>query len=174
MTARTGLSAGLLALGLLYSNGASADPLLRPLSAVTPGAVLAGCTLQDLRTPGYAHQARPPASFTNAIKRRQLRSDYAAQGSSQCVEEDHLVPIGWCGDPQSGANLWPQLRERCGAPPEASAERKDDCEWKGQQLLKRGKLQLSDAQHGVAQDWVAYCNDTVLPLARASGIRSFR
>ena len=139
---------------------------LLPRPERTPGAALPGCTVADLNRRGYSASMRPVPGFTRRLKREQLQSGY--QGRSlrfTCVEEDHLIPIGWCGNPQSEQNLWPQLRESCGAPRDQSAEAKDVCEYQGFELIRRGHLDLGQAQSGVAHDWIQYCQKVVAPLA---------
>lgn len=59
--------------------------------------------------PGCAgHPKRPPASYTNELKVRQLRElGYHDQNPAH-YEEDHLVQLSLGGDPRSTSNLWPQ------------------------------------------------------------------
>jgi len=140
--------------------------VLKPRPELTPGEAAPGCSLADLRRPGYSHSVRPPPGFTRRLKHDQMASGYQGRGLRySCVEEDHLIPIGWCGNPHSERNLWPQLRAACGAPEGASAEAKDSCEYLGFELLRAGHLDLVEAQRGVAQDWIAYCRDVVTPMA---------
>ena len=146
---------------------------LLPRPGLTPGAALPGCTVADLNRRGYSASVRPAPGFTRRLKRQQLQSGY--QGGRlrfSCVEEDHLIPIGWCGNPQSEQNLWPQLRQSCGAPEGQSAEAKDVCEYQGFELIRHGHLDLASAQAGVAHDWIRYCHDVVAPLAEQFHIGS--
>ncbi len=140
--------------------------VLLPRPELTPGEAAPGCSLADLRRPGYSRSVRPAPGFTRRLKHDQMASGYQGRGLRySCVEEDHLIPIGWCGNPHSERNLWPQLRSACGAPEGQSAEAKDSCEFLGFELLRAGHLELADAQRAVAHDWIAYCRDVVAPLA---------
>ncbi|MDE3009246.1 MAG: hypothetical protein KGI67_00005, partial [Pseudomonadota bacterium] len=140
--------------------------VLLPRAELTPGEALPGCSIADLKRAGYSHSVRPSPGYTRHLKHDQLASGYQGRGLRySCVEEDHLIPIGWCGNPQSARNLWPQLRASCGAPEGQSAEAKDACEYQGFALLRAGQLELAEAQRGVAQNWVSYCRDVVAPLA---------
>lgn len=153
---------------------ARAERVLLPRPELTPGVVFPACTISDLQRKGYSRSVRPSPGFTRHIKQQQLAARYQDRGTrAGCVEEDHLVPIGWCGNPGAERNLWPQLRAACGAPSGAAAEDKDDCEYKGFELLRRGKLDLDSAQKGIAHDWIAYCRDVVQVKARAAGIGAF-
>ena len=158
--------AAFVLLSLSLSVHALEGRVLEPRPELTPGEAAPDCTLADLRRPGYSHSVRPPPGFTRRLKHDQMASGYQGRGLRySCVEEDHLIPIGWCGNPHSERNLWPQLRAACGAPPGQSAEAKDSCEFLGFELLRAGHLDLAEAQRGVAHDWIGFCRDVVTPLA---------
>jgi hypothetical protein len=114
---------------------------------------------------------RPPASYTNAIKRKQMlalgytvanplptvrtqaggrRPDisYCVPRSANpaCYEEDHLVPLSAGGSPRSERNLWPQ--------PIAEALVKDRLEQTIARGICDGRIDMVDAQRAIANNWV--------------------
>jgi hypothetical protein len=103
------------------SPASAAGPAASPTSATTsaslhtrpPGAVPGALadpapTLGQLCTPGYTRTVRPPAAYTDALKRRQLADFGYADGDPTHYEEDHLVPLSIGGAPSDERNLWPQ------------------------------------------------------------------
>ncbi len=50
---------------------------------------------------------RPPASYTDALKRKQMAA-WRLSGTPADYEEDHLISLEVGGDPSSEANLWPE------------------------------------------------------------------
>jgi hypothetical protein len=87
---------------------------------------------------------RPPASYTDALKRVQMRA-YGDTGSSATFEEDHLIPLALGGAPRDPQNLWPQ--------PHSSPNEKDTVEGAAHDAVCTGKITLPDAQHQIATDW---------------------
>ena len=79
----------------------------------TPGAtwsrVTQGNILSTICKRGWTATVRPSESYTEALKRTQLRlyGDYAGSKLSS-YEEDHLVPLELGGSPTSARNLWPE------------------------------------------------------------------
>ena len=51
---------------------------------------------------------RPPARYTNALKKLQLADWGYSDQNMKDYEEDHLVPLEVGGDPSDPKNLWPQ------------------------------------------------------------------
>jgi hypothetical protein len=54
---------------------------------------------------------RPPTSYTNALKIKQM-VQYHETGSPSDYEEDHLIPLELGGSPRSPRNLWPEPHPR--------------------------------------------------------------
>jgi hypothetical protein len=86
----------------------------------TPGALNPAVTQETIHSticvPGWSRKVRPPAAFTNRIK-RQAMANYGITDPPSTVELDHLIPIedgGWPGDdqhpddPRNLAQLWPE------------------------------------------------------------------
>jgi hypothetical protein len=110
----------------------SAAFLLPPV----PGAVTLTTTGQ-LCVPGYAASIRPPASYTTALKLRQM-ARWLLPGKPSDYEEDHLVPLSLGGAPRSELNLWPE--------PEEQARLSDPLETRTHRRLCRGELTLRGAR----------------------------
>src|SRR5438874_6363065 len=86
-----------------------ADPML------TPGVRSIHVTQGNLRSTicvrGYASAVRPPLSYTNALKLKQMHQ-YGESGPPSNYEEDHLISLELGGSPRSARNLWPEPIER--------------------------------------------------------------
>lgn len=62
--------------------------------------------------PGWSETIRPPTSYTNRLKKRQLPAGFPMSD----YEEDHIIPLGLGGHPTDPKNLQPQLWfGKCGA-----------------------------------------------------------
>ncbi len=92
----------------------------------------------------HTKQIRPPASYTNALKRAQMQA-YGDAGSPASFEEDHLIPLELGGAPRDPHNLWPQ--------PHSTPNEKDTVEGATHDAVCSGKIALPDAQHRIATDW---------------------
>jgi hypothetical protein len=82
-----------------------ADPLR------TPGVVNPDVTQQDIGATvcrhGWTRTIRPPTSYTNELKLRQMR-EYGVTGSPEQYQEDHLISLELGGHPTDARNLWPE------------------------------------------------------------------
>jgi hypothetical protein len=115
----------------------------------TPGAVRRGVSLATICAYGYSRSVRPPESFTEPLKLRQMRA-YGLAGSARDYEEDHLVPLSIGGAPDDPRNLWPEPRN--GAD---NAEQKDQLEtWAARMACDR-RIPLGSLQRAIASDWIA-------------------
>lgn len=95
--------------------------------------------------PGYAKSVRPPLSYTEPLKRVQIRQYGYADKRLSSYEEDHLIPISLGGSPTSPRNLWPE--------PKASALLKDRAEYFAHREVCRGNAILRALQYLFATDW---------------------
>lgn len=122
-----------------------------PDPACTPGVPDPAVTEANLRTTichgGWSSKVRPPRSYTDDLKRRQLRA-YGLPVPTSAYEEDHLIPISLGGSPTDPRNLWPE--------PGASPNPKDRVESAAARAVCSGHLQLQNAQKAIATDWVAF------------------
>jgi hypothetical protein len=125
-------------------------------SESTPGAIDLNITQDNIRTtvcvPGYTKTVRPPAAYTNRLKREMLAGEYAEQGELNSTQLDHLVPLLIGGHPSDRANLWPQAY---GGVRDASY--KDNCERRTGQAVCNGEVPLVDAQRGFMENWIWWC-----------------
>jgi hypothetical protein len=124
-------------------------PVLPPPSV--PGAVDPAVTQATLATtvcvPGYTATVRPPASYTTALKRRQLAA-FGFKVLLSSVEEDHRVPLRIGGAPRDPRNLWPE--------PWAGQHNAHDKDWLEDEVGRRlcaGRLTLKAAQAIFLGDW---------------------
>ncbi|MGH6980466.1 MAG: hypothetical protein ACREFC_04600 [Stellaceae bacterium] len=84
-----------------------------PDPKMTPGALNPAVTQATIGStickPLWTKSVRPPASFTNKLKRSQLAAyGYGPQTDLHSVEEDHRVPLELGGAPREPKNLWPE------------------------------------------------------------------
>lgn len=153
----------LIAIGVWFAAGpaaadsGSAATLLTglPNPQLTPGRVNPDMTEAILRaschSKGWTKLYRPPVSFTNSLKRLQMKQYGYGGRDPRDFEEDHLVPLCAGGASQDPGNLWPQPR----AGVEWNADKKDTLEAKVCRLVCDGKVPLQEVQHDVATNWIA-------------------
>jgi hypothetical protein len=60
---------------------------------------------------GWTRTIRPPTSYTNELKRKQMR-EYGVGGSLSDYQEDHLISLSLGGHPTDPRNLWPEPNPR--------------------------------------------------------------
>jgi hypothetical protein len=56
---------------------------------------------------GWTKTIRPPTSYTNALKKKQMR-EYGVGGSPSDYQEDQLISLELGGHPSDPRNLWPE------------------------------------------------------------------
>jgi hypothetical protein len=104
---------------------------------------------------GFTKTVRPPASYTDDLKRQQIR-DEGLPGNLSDYEEDHLISLELGGAPKDPKNLWPEPYENKGdklAKTGTGSETKDKVENETNKQVCSGKMSLSDAQQRIAADW---------------------
>jgi len=130
----------------------AASPVL-PNAALTPGAINPAVTQANIQQtickPNFTSTIRPPASYTNKLKAKQLASGYAINGDKNPAdyEEDHLISLEIGGNPTDPKNLWPEPYAGTGA------RVKDQIEDELHRLVCSGKMPLATAQHLIATNW---------------------
>ena len=91
-----------IALALLLAVGIAIAGDL-PDARMTPGAIDPSVTQANIRqtvcVKGYTKTVRPPAYFTNALKKRQTRAYGYADRNPKDYEEDHLIALSIGGHP---------------------------------------------------------------------------
>jgi hypothetical protein len=132
--------------GFVVDSSTTTSPShLRPPAAV-PGALAdPQPPLSQLCSPGYTKTVRPPAAYTDDLKRRQLVQFGYADRDPSHYEEDHLVPLELAGAPREERNLWPQ--------PWPEARQKDREENDLHVGVCTHRMSLGDAQRRILADW---------------------
>lgn len=98
----------------------------------------------------WTQSIRPPSSYTNKLKLKQLAARGVPSSEASKYEEDHKIPLSWGGHPTNQNNLWPQLWDG----PDG-AHKKDVLETHVHLLICARKLSLATAQHDIAANWKA-------------------
>ena len=77
----------------------------------TPGVLNPNVTQANIHSTickrGWTETIRPPTSYTNALKTKQMRQ-YREVGSLSDYQEDHLISLELGGNPTDPRNLWPE------------------------------------------------------------------
>lgn len=131
-------------------------PRVLPNHALTPGALNPAVTQatihQTICVRGWTAIVRPPVTYTEPLKRKQLHSGYTWHGDTKLsdYEEDHLIPLELGGSPTSVQNLWPEphlggsfLKDML-----ENTLKKDVC-------ATHNPLPLATARNVIATDWSA-------------------
>jgi hypothetical protein len=142
----------LASLALIFSAAAVASDL--PDHALTPGAIDPAVTQTNIQSTvcvkGYTKTVRPPASYTNKLKKKQIREYGYDDTNPKHFEEDHLIPLSIGGNPRDPKNLWPEPRKS-----EWGASRKDQLEFVIYKMVCNDQISLKDAQEQMASDWIS-------------------
>jgi len=100
----------LASLALAFSFPAWASDLPDPV--LTHGATNLNVTQENIQqtvcVKGYTKTIRPPAHFTNKVKKRQLCEYGYTDTNPKYYEEVHLTPPSIGGNPSDPRNLWPK------------------------------------------------------------------
>lgn len=124
-----------------------------PDSNLTPGALNASITQENIQSTicvkGYTKTIRPPANYTNKLKKLQIIEYGYADTNPQHYEEDHLIPLSIGGSPKDPKNLWPQPRLS-----EWNAQKKDILELKLYKLVCHGSVSLDEARQAISHNWI--------------------
>jgi hypothetical protein len=88
---------------------------------------------------GWTATIRPPASYTNALKRAQLAEWHYADQNPSHYEEDHLISLEVGGAPWSKKNLWPE--------PHSESAKSDPMENAWHNAVCNGTMTLKQARH---------------------------
>jgi hypothetical protein len=133
------LIAGVLIL-FAHGHGHNANAILAD-PVRTPGVLNPDVTQANIRSTickrGWTATIRPPVSYTNALKRKQMRQ-YGETGSMSDFQEDHLISLEMGGNPTDPRNLWPE--------PYPRAAQMDQIENQLNSEICDGQLSLAEAQ----------------------------
>lgn len=157
------LAAVVLAAGC-NAHGATPTPSTNPVAAschlhgqlpdpaCTPGVPNPNVTQANIHSTicvsGWTATIRPPVSYTDQLKRQQIRAYGYTDTNPADYEEDHFLPLSLGGHPTDPRNLWPERGQ--------SPNPKDKVEFAAQRAVCSGRLTLTDAQHRMVTDWVAF------------------
>ncbi|WP_274910632.1 hypothetical protein [Streptomyces sp. WZ-12] len=141
-----------LTMGSAHAATCSASHLPLPDPICQPGAYNPDVTQSTIESticvPGWTKTVRPPVSYTNPLKVKQIGEYGYSDTDTADYEEDHLVPLELGGAPRDPKNLWPE--PRYGDQPAAS---KDSVENKLKTAVCDGTVQLDAARSAIATDW---------------------
>lgn len=141
-------------LGLLPVFARAESPLPDP--AMTPGAVnhfVNQETMADtICVRGWTGTIRPPVSYTEPLKKRQIRDYGYGDRRPWQYEEDHLIPLDLGGSPDDPRNLWPEPHL---GPHQWGSFAKDRLEARMVRLVCSHRLRLNAARRMMAEDWTA-------------------
>jgi hypothetical protein len=147
------ISSGILYLGLLCGMCAGNDPIGSSLieNRLPPkGKIDPNCTIQSICAPKYTQTVRPPVSYTDALKIKQIAERCYVDTDPRHYEEDHFIPLELCGHPTDPDNLWPQSHLWPFA-----AVQKDWVENALHKAVCEGNMDLPTAQRWIVQ-WEIY------------------
>ena len=101
----------LLAIAIVSPHGSSFKGPYHADIARTPGVLNPDVTQANIDSTicvhGWTKTIRPPTSYTNALKEKQMR-EYGVGGSMSDYQEDHLISLELGGHPTDPRNLWPE------------------------------------------------------------------
>ena len=144
VSTRTGLVAIallLVAIAIVSPHGSSSKGPYHADIARTPGVLNPDVTQANINSTicrhGWTKTIRPPTSYTNELKKKQMR-EYNVGGSSTDYQEDHLISLELGGHPTDPRNLWPE--------PYPRASQVDRIENELNARVCSGALSLADAQ----------------------------
>ena len=124
-----------------------------PDPSLTPGAINPSVTQENIQATvcvrGYTKTIRPPAHYTNKLKKRQISQYGYTDRNPKHYEEDHLIALSIGGAPHDPLNLWPEPRKS-----EWDAKKKDRLEFVLYKMVCANEISLAEAQHEMATDWI--------------------
>ena len=141
-----------------------------PDPSCSPGAINPTLTLAVLKTKGFTtkcvrDQASSPHDKQETYAWYKIKKPANNSGKTQTCELDHIISLE-LGGADTVDNLWPQ----CGPAKVALSKRffkqKDAVENFLAREVKAGRMDLSDAQRGIAEDWTRF-----LAKAKKAGVK---
>jgi hypothetical protein len=101
----------LAAVVIVFGHGHGHAPAVLADPTRTPGVLNPNVTQANIRSTicrhGWTETIRPPTSYTNELKAKQMRQ-YGETGSLSDYQEDHLISLELGGSPTDPRNLWPE------------------------------------------------------------------
>jgi hypothetical protein len=142
---------------------------LLPDPACTPGAINPTVTAEVLRDPKFRTTCVRDGATSAANKRKtyvwyDIKPPKKNTGKNQTCELDHLCSLELgCADTLE--NIWPQCGPKGVKLNSRYFKIKDKVENYLAREVKAGRMDLSEAQHGVAEDWTQYIDAAAGKLA---------
>jgi hypothetical protein len=110
-TALVTIAVLLLTIAVVSPHGSSSKGPYHADVARTPGVLNPDVTQANINSTicvhGWTKTIRPPTSYTNDLKAKQMR-EYRVGGSRTDYQEDHLISLELGGHPTDPRNLWPE------------------------------------------------------------------
>lgn len=145
-------------MGLVFpAADAVPNPRLTP-GALNPAVTQANIDQTICRRGGYTRSIRPNESYTERLKREQVRQyGYPQQMGRDAYmlrnyEEDHLISLELGGSPDSPQNLWPEPHHVIGG---WGSYVKDQLENRLHSMVCHHQITLAQAQDAIAHNWIA-------------------
>jgi len=141
-----------------------------PDPSCSPGAINPTLTLAVLKTKGFTtkcvrDQASSPHEKQQTYTWYKIKKPANNSGSTQTCELDHIISLE-LGGADTVDNLWPQCGPAKVALNKRYFKQKDAVENFLNREVKAGRMKLSDAQQGIAEDWTQF-----LAKARKAGVK---
>lgn len=125
-----------------------------PDKNLTPGWLNPAVTQANIKSniciPNWTTTVRPPVSYTNKLKLKQMVQYGYKDVNPANYEEDHLIPLSIGGSPTDPRNLWPEPWHSVW-----NAHVKDRLEVLLHKKVCKGELTLHVAQIIIATDWIS-------------------
>ena len=148
MSIRTALVAAaalLLGVALYLPHGSSTRGPYHADLTHTPGVLNPDVTQANVASTickrGWTKTIRPPTTYTNDLKLKQMR-EYGLAGAASDYQQDHLISLELGGHPTDARNLWPEPIRR--------ALEVDRIENELNRAVCRHELSLAEAQRRLA------------------------
>jgi hypothetical protein len=122
------------------------DPSCTP--GVTNPDVSQGTINQTICVSGWTSTIRPPTSYTNPLKVKQIAAYGYSDTSTADYEEDHFLPLELGGAPRDPRNLWPEPHYGS-----KTSYSKDSVENAVKKAVCAGRAGLVAAQHAMLTNW---------------------
>ena len=139
----------LFGLAILQPHGSSSQGPYAADSTRTPGVLNPDVTQENIATTicrhGWTKTIRPPTSYTNELKRKQMR-EYRVDGALADYQEDHLISLELGGHPTDPRNLWPEPYPRASEVDSIENELNADV-CSGRMSLEQAQLKESELKH---------------------------
>jgi hypothetical protein len=154
--------------GVTLTTASNGEKVYLPNHKFTPGAINTNVTQANIQSTicvsNWTATIRPPASYTDKLKKEQLGNEYKAyvamSGTADlgAYEEDHLISLELGGNPTDPRNLWAQPYTGT-----YGARAKDRVENSLHQLVCSNQISLFDAQTAISTNWYAAYQKYVKP-----------